>query len=391
MNKQPGKLIFVPILLLVTTVLSAREVSEMWSRLYARAGSLEQKYAVMQNLIEQDDAGLAPTLQTALDELLRISENLKSPTERETWVQLCRIIVSGLGRMKAVEAAPLLYRCFETSTNPVLKAESLTAIGKVKGLDFTEQISLLLKDLNLNPDRDSQAAEIIAYGSINALEKLGGPLAYRQVFLASVGWYSKRVKDRAAQALPNIVEDPTEILGEIMKEAGPEVKLAALQAADESRGSDEKKILLAVGALGSGLYEQPKDLRQQARYGELRVLAISLLVKLRAKSEASLPLLKQVIERNYDVNEKLSAVTALGINGGDGATKILAEFLDKQNQRQASGLPDPDNRFTTALIRSLGITKNPLGRPALLAVEFSNYTPAMIRTSKEALQEIDQR
>jgi hypothetical protein len=390
-RKTPALVILIFCIFSPAAYLRANEVSEMWSRLYARAGSLEQKYAVMQHLIEQDDANLAPTLQTALEELISISAALKSAGEKETWTQLARFIVGGLGKLKAGESAQVLFACYQTAASPLLKSEALTAIGKVRGIAYTEQIALILKDLNLNPGKDAQFAEIVAFGCINALEKLKSPLGYKQVFYASNGWYSKRIKDRALGALPNMTDDPTDILLEIMRESIPDIKLTALQAADSSRAAEDNKISVAVLALETGLYEQPTDARQQVKFGELRKLAISMFIKYRTKNDAILEPLKLTIERNFDPNERLSAVTALGINGSDGAAKMLAGFLDNQNRRQASGLPDPDNRYTTALMRSLGITKNPIGRPALLAVEFSNYTPAMVKISKEALQEIDKR
>jgi hypothetical protein len=371
--------------------LAANEVSEMWARLYGRAGSLEQKYAVMQHLIEQDDANLAPTLQAALEELVNISAALKTTGEKEAWTRLCRIIVGGLGKLKALESAQVLFACYRTADSPLLKSEALAAIGKVRGTDYTERIALILKDLNLNPGRDAQAAEIIAYGCINALEKLKSPLGYKQVFIAANGWYTKRIKERALSALPNMTEDPTVILLEIMRESAPDIKLTALQSADTSRAPEDKKITLAIQALETALFEQPQDSAQKVKFAELRKLAISMFIKYRSKNDAALGPLEITIERNFDPNERLSAVNALGINGSDGAAKILAGLLDKQNRRQASGLPDMDNRYTTALMRSLGMTKNPLGRPALLAVEFSDYTPAMISISKEALREIDGR
>jgi len=376
---------------LSTAIVFGREATEMWKRLYARATTMEQKYSVMQNLIEQDDADIVPTLQSSLDELLRMSSGLKTTTDRDSWTQLCRLIVNGLGKMKATEAAPSLYACFLTAENPVLKAEALTAVGKVKGIDFVEPISLLLKNLNLNQGGDAQSSEIIAYECINALEKLKSPAGYKQVFFAMTGWYSQRVKDRAMAALPNIVSDPSDILSEIMREAQPEIKLQALQVSEASGSPDDKKIVLAIIALEVGLAEESQDSRKNVKYGALRVAAINALIAHRSRNDSAVRLLRQAIDKNYDMNEKLSAVTALGIAGSDAATKNLAELMDGQNQRQAAGIPDSDNRFNIAIMRALGATRNPLAKPVLLAVEFSNYTPAMIRVSKEALQEIDKR
>lgn len=370
---------------------SASEVSEMWKRIYQRSTHLDQKLAVMQNLVEQDDPNLVPTLMEALSNLILESKNVRSATEKENWIQLCRLIINALGTYKATEAAPLLYQCFEATDNPVLKSEALTVLGKIRGTDFTEQITLLLRNLNLNPGENAIASEIIAYGCINALEKLKGNAAYKQVFFASQGWYSKRVKDRAFQAIQVMSDDPTDVLAEIIRESEPQIKVQALNAGLASKAPVEKKVALAVQALEQGLYEQTIDVRSQAQYGALRSAAITALIDLRSNSLASIEPLRLSIERNYDINERLNAVLALGINGTDEATRVLSAFLDQQNQRQAAGTHEPDNRFTIALIRALGMTKNPLARPVLQAVEFSNYTPALIRISKEALQQIDQR
>lgn len=393
MNRKLFNLVWVIVLggFLSIPPLRANEAAEMWKRLYQRSTSLDQKLAVMHNLIEQNDPSLVPTLVQSLTELVTESKNLRTSTDKENWTQLCRVIIRALGNYKATESAGIIFQCFEAAEDPILKSEAITTIGKIRATDFTERISLLLRDLNLKPAGDSVSQEIIAYGCINALEKLKGNLAYKQVFLAAQGWYSKRIKDRAAAALPLMSEDPTEVLVELLRELSPELKLQALQAGLISAAPPEKKISLAVLALEQGLLEQTVDVRLQAQLGTLRATAINALINLQSKSPASIEPLRKVIEQNYDVNERLNAVLALGINGSDEATKILASFLDRQNQRQLSGTQEADNRFTIALIRALGMTKNPLARPVLQAVEYSNYTPAMVRISKEALQQIEQK
>lgn len=393
MNRKLFNLVWVIVLggFLSIPLLRANEAAEMWKRLYQRSTSLDQKLAVMHNLIEQNDPSIVPTLVQSLTELVTESKNLRTSTDKENWTQLCRVIIRALGNYKATESAGIIFQCFEAAEDPILKSEAITTIGKIRATDFTERISLLLRDLNLKPAGDSVSQEIIAYGCINALEKLKGNLAYKQVFLAAQGWYSKRIKDRAAAALPLMSEDPTEVLVELLRELSPELKLQALQAGLISAAPPEKKISLAVLALEQGLLEQTVDVRLQAQLGTLRAAAINALINLQSKSPASIEPLRKVIEQNYDVNERLNAVLALGINGSDEATKILASFLDRQNQRQLSGTQEADNRFTIALIRALGMTKNPLARPVLQAVEYSNYTPAMVRISKEALQQIEQK
>ncbi|MFQ3620282.1 MAG: hypothetical protein SNJ78_04960 [Spirochaetales bacterium] len=392
MNKYKNLIMYGLLLLfLPSSYLWGREATEMWKRLYQRSTSMEQKLSVMQHLVEQDDPGLVPTLIEALSELVIGSKNLRTPTEKENWTQLCRLIVRALGNYKATESSQLLFQTYEAAENPVLKSEALTAIGKVRGTELTERITLILRDLNLRPQGDAVAQEIIAYGCINALEKLRGNPAYKQVFLASQGWYSKRVKDRALSALPLMSDDPTDVLAELIKETSPEVKLLALQMGLTSSAPSEKKVSLAVLALEQGLYEQTTDIRTRAQLGSLRTNAINALIRLESKAQQSIEPLKQAIELNYDINERLNAVLALGINGSDAATRVLATLLDQQNQRQMAGTQEADNRFTIALIRALGMTRNPLARPVLQAVEFSNYTPAMVRISKEALQQIEQK
>ena len=393
MNRNSIKKVWFVVLagFLAVPVLWAGEASEMWKRLYQRSTSLEQKLAVMQNLLEQDDPSVVPALIESLTELVVGSKNLRSSTEKENWTQLCRLIIQALGNFKATESANAIFQCFEAAESPILKSEALTAMGKIRATEYTERITLLLRDLNLKPEGDAVSQEIVAYGCINALEKLKGNQAYKQVFLASRGWYSKRIKDRASSALPLMSEDPTEVLAELLRESPPEMKLQALQTGLTSSAPQEKKISLAVLALEQGLLEQTGDVRQQVQLGSLRSNAINALINLQSKFPASLAPLRKVIELNYDVNERLNAVIALGINGSDEATKILSTFLDQQNQRQLRGTQEADNRFTIALIRALGMTKNPLARPVLQAVEYSNYTPAMVKISKEALQQIEQK
>ncbi len=83
----------------------------MWKRLYQRSTSLDQKLAVMHNLIEQNDPSLVPTLVQSLTELVTESKNLRTSTDKENWTQLCRVIIRALGNYKATESAGIIFQC----------------------------------------------------------------------------------------------------------------------------------------------------------------------------------------------------------------------------------------------------------------------------------------
>lgn len=367
----------------------ADEVTAVWERLYRNASSLEQKLGIMINIVEKNDRETSDLLHESLDALLMEDINFTEATDKKIYFELLTVILQGLGKMRAFDAADTVYTVVKTFDDPLIKAEALITLGDMRARDYADDIAKLLQDLNLSPGADPDAAEKIAFGSIISLEKLAEDVGYEPVFYASMGWYSKRIKDRAKEALPLIMEDPTPVLSEIIQSGDMDIKIRALQAAEQSAAARENKIKLALTALREGLYNRSGDITMNTKLGELRMAALYLFIQHEADLPEIVPLLKDLIEFDYDEYETLTAVFALGINGSDEAATYLGELLSNFSVRQVSGVGVDDPRLLSAVIQALGMTKNQLATPYLVEAQYSDYTPAIVRQVNEALKSLE--
>jgi len=254
----------------------------------------------------------------------------------------------------------------------------------------------MLRNLNMLPVTDrTRDAEIVAYACVLALERFKDTRGYRSVFDAADGWYSARggVREKAKAALKSMVADPTELLTAIL--VGDSTfgqKYSALVAVDDSSADTANKIAAAVEALRQGLNRNPNNVTESRELSKLRVFALNMLLAYGSKNAESLPLLEQIIKRDdSDINERLSAIQALGAAGGEEAAKVLASYLQSENQRMARGIQpkDPSYREVRAVIQALAATGSGAGRPVLAEVEFSNWPNAIIREATAALEKME--
>ena len=376
---------------LVASVTADQE-GESWARLYRRMPEIKQKYAVMQNIIPLDDRSLEPFLVLSLDELVygELSHNRTDKMTYDDWEMLTRTIIGELGDIKGLSGAPAIWDVVGTAEVPLLKAEGLIALGNIRALEFAPEIALLLRNLNFNVREDRDAAEIEAYAAIVAMEKMKADIGYEPLFFASIGWYQNRVTDYAEEALLSISDDPTPMMIEIMEHASDySHKRLALEVALKSDASASGKGTAAVSALAEGLKYAENDFERRRELANLRIDAITALITLGESAPESPLLLDNAIDEG-EMDEKLIAIQALGSDGSDGATEILARRLSEFNERQASGLaPDQEEIIIVRqLIYALGESGSQIGIQALKEMSFAGYTPAILRQADEALAKI---
>lgn len=393
MNGILKKSVLIGLLFTIVTALGfSNEMAMVWSRLYQRALTLEQKYAIMLNIAEMDDRDMIPLMEQALDEIVAIKNNIRGTDQIALYDDLTRLIVQSVGNLKARETAQLVFSVFDEATNPLVIADALIALGKMRAREFTEHIALRLRSVNFFPSGDPQSDEKIAFGAIISLAKLKEGIGFSPVFFASIGWYSKRIKEKAQEALPYITEDPSEFLIDIaVKEPSYNVKNQAIQAIIDTKASREKKIEVAKVGLEQGLVHESQDLSEQYQLSKLRKTALRILIDNESTDTDTVPFLRDTILKNFDINEKLDAITALGINGTEDAAKVLSEILMDLNERQMSGIRDQDDpgyRTVKALMASIAAIGSKTGLAALMSVEFSEYTPAVTRLAKEYLKKL---
>jgi len=384
-------ILFILLFLLISiSVGFADEAADVWSRLYNQATTYEQHYEIMLNIAELEDRHLAPFLSAVLNDLILTWRNPVNSSQLTLHNQLMELIVEQLGSFKARDSADYLFTVVKDAEDPYLKRAALIALGKVGGTAYADEIAMLLRNLNFEPGKAAQAEEVVAYGCIAALERLKEPIGYEPVFFASIGWYTNRIKSKAGRALDVILADPSEVLGNIIKNDSIfKIKLQALNQEDQSAASVENKIEVATIALEQGLVNVGETVIEQQTLQNLRIKATEMLTILEFDSIRTISLMEKMLYKDYDINGKLSAIQALGLCPKTEAAEALSKFLAELNERQESGLPDKDNRIVISTIRALGNTKSKPAHPVLLRVKFAGYGSDVVKEAEEAIKKLN--
>jgi hypothetical protein len=372
------------------------EELEIYTYLYDGALTNAEQLAILQDVAELEITGAGEFYAGALRRLVTGYQNIRDVTERGVADEQAVLLAELLGAEKYSAAAPDLWRTVEIFTNPLVKAEALMSLGKMRATAFLPQIITLLTDLNTTSTSDRLMGERIAFGAIVALEKYQDPSGYLPVYFASIGWYSDRIKGQARRSLAVISEDPTEPMTQIIRGSGYDypTKLRALQTIEESEVSNASKAGVAVVALGEGHRASTNIVAQRANLNQMRKLAIDMIKRYGTDDEAVYPLLersyKQFAERNDgDRDESLNAITTLAALGSDESARRLSSFLMTINQKLQSGtLTRKDEDLVREIIPALGRTGRAIGRPALNSVTALNWTAAVKNLATEALKNI---
>ncbi|MDA3956421.1 hypothetical protein [Oceanispirochaeta sp.] len=386
--------VFTAFLFFLISVLPVfSDSAEVWTRLYRRSSSIEQKEMVLQNIVKLNDRGVEPILIEALEEMINNQEKFRGDRAlMMKWVDISSMIVKALGTLKTRDAEDLVWFVVNhPGDNSLLKADALIALGEMRAIGYAPEIATILRNLNLNTQQDNRTnAEIEAYGCVLALQKMRDPLGFEPVFYAATGWYSRRTKNLALESLKAISEDPTEPVMKIMIDADFKTKKIALQVEKDSSASVENKDKVAILALEEGHKYQTSDKKQLDDLSKLRVEAIKILIENESKDDAAVPFLKKTVELAKDGNEIIYSYFALGVIGSDAAVDVLSEKLSYFNRRQSDGIEASRDQleYIKQIIKSIGMSGNSRGNAALREVQFSNYTPAIVRLAKQAQTEL---
>ena len=376
-------------LLFLNSSLFAGEQAEVWSRLYRRSQSMDQKEMILKNIVKLNDRDFEPVLIEALEKLNGDQQKYRGNIVLMTqWVDMTRLIVRELGELKSLNAEDQIFFVATHTDDSLLIADALIALGNIRSVKYAPEIANILRNLNFNTQKNNRdGAEIQAYGAVMALQKMRAPIGFEPVFYSYIGWYSKRTKNLAGEALKYITDDPTELVMAIMEKADYDIKKMALQVEKESSAPVESKIIVAILALEEGLKYKTEDKIEQDALSKLRVEAMKVLIENSSKNDSAVPFLSEIFKRNFDVNESLYALYALGVDGSDSAVAVLTSSLSNFNKRQLDGFKASRNEieYIKQIIKSIGMSGNQKGMEVLTEVQFSDYTPAITRLAREAM------
>ena len=370
------------------------ERSLIWSRLYRRARTLEDKMNILDSAARRPTADLSPMLLDAIDELNAMREQVSTTTDTLLHVRLSTKVVQLLGEIGVSESAPYIHDVVQNSSDPFLKGEALYALGRIGADGYAVDIAMLLRNLNLNLDTGigKRDAEIVAFGAVLALERLREPVGYAPLFFASIGWYSPAsgVKEKAEEVMFSLIEDPTEVLLDIVKlESDTEVKLKALLAESRSGAPASGVTRVAEESLRQSLLRRPISINEETVLSQMRLLSMELLVSHGGSSGSLDNLIEVATGASFNINERITAINAIAAEASENAVSALILFLRKQNERQQSGITPADYRIIRATIQMLGQLGDGAAVEELLAVGISDWPQAIERDAARAIADIE--
>jgi HEAT repeat protein len=381
-----------------SSFLYADEKTAVWDRIYRNSVNDEMRYAVLLNIRELHDRQFGGLLTDALTDLLTRQIELGNNNDVEVKVRLATSIIQELGELKEVAAADQIFQVYKDTKNfPFLKSEAAMALGKIRATDYLPNLARDLSDINLQPDRDKAAAqEIVAFGLVQSLAEMRDSQGFESVFFSSIGWYGpqRKVKETARAMLKIMVDDPTDPLLKIVQtQPSAASKLEALSAEAASKAPDAGKAKVALAALEDGVRIVSGSVVEATQWGDLRKEAVKVLVQTKDKTPAAVVLLRQQYKTAAlarDTSEILAVLQVLGVNGSPDALAYLIELMSGFNVRAATPglLTDFDVQQIRTILQAFKVAGDAAARPVLLEAQYTDYTPAVKRDIKAALDSL---
>lgn len=350
---------------------SANETVRVYGIIMQSAETVQQRYAVAQNMAALNDPGAAIYALDALDWALANRSSIRPGSEREIYERLTQVLVKSLGDWRYTNAAASVMRVVDDSPDPLTRSEALAALGSMRATEYAGKIALILRDLNLAPVADRDAGEMLAYGSILALERMRSPLGFAPLFFASEGWYSRRVREQAERSLPLVLDDPTDAVVEIIEKESLERKIRAFELLMRSKAPAENKIRTAAMALSRGITLAPRNRAEETLLSDLRVRSMNALVSQGDRSGNSAADLNEAY-RIGGQDEKLVALRAMGATQSVDSARFLRDIIIELDGVHRRGLVDNTREtLMRAALQNAAINANKELAPALQAVSLN--------------------
>jgi len=341
---------------------------------YMRADStFAERLAVLEVIRDMGTTGIGEFHHNALRFLLLRAPDIRTATERSNAEQSVVILAQGIGAEKVTAAAPDLWQAVEVfdvignSFDGNAMRASLIALGQVEGKQYIPQLVQRLSSFNTQSVRNPEQrrrVNMAVIGLVSALEALKDIRGYRPVFFASVGPYDADIRQLAFDALPNIVDDPADVIIEIIQEpsSDPQTKLNVWREMFRSKMPDSSKAKVAAAALETGWIYQTQNRNFQTNLRELRKGALDI-IRLHGVANDSVyfdlerSYSRNFISNNPDFDEVRAAINALAAVKSEQAVNLLLKFIREINGRRRSGPWGNKERLSyELLINAIGTT-----------------------------------
>ncbi|MCL2210049.1 MAG: hypothetical protein FWC19_09835 [Treponema sp.] len=346
--------IFVVLLLTGMTIFAQAPDMSFYIEEYNRTNStIFQMLDILQAVRDEKLTGIGSFYHDALKVYITRYPNFQHNHEREAIEEAARIILRGLAAEKYTEAAPQVWTLVQyfdiihPQNEGLIMYEAYVTMGQIGGKEFAHYIAIHLQEFNnsATPDLHTKAEiQRVVPGAVNALEALREPVGVKPVFYASIGWYDADIKAIASQAFPNIVDDPGEIIDEVIRDPfnGPSVKLTAWQEMLRTKASAASKAKVAATALEISYTFIAPSRESQSVLRTMRMSAIDTIRLMGVADDSVYAFIERTYREAFDTpNTDFEIITlivrTLSTVKTDEAVDLLTEFLRGLHSRRQSG------------------------------------------------------
>jgi HEAT repeat protein len=385
------RLILCALLSFAVSAVFADEELDFYINQFNNASTVVEQLPIVNAAIDQDISEKGEFCAEILGRLLSNYPNIKAVQEFNAAEDIAIILVRTLGDLEYTDAGQNVWKVVRTFSNPIVKSEALMALGKMNATDLLPLVVQTLSDTNSKGPANRLSGERIAYGAIISLGSYKDSSGYLPVFFAANSWYSGWIKKQAFDTLPQLQDDPSEQLTNVIQSAGYtyDQKFLALRAIASSDISDSEKSTVALSAFHQGWYASTNDIDLLHKLISMRKLAINMISLYGSEDETVYGLLNRSYLHGADEEEQLSTAGALSKIATDEAVDLLGTYITALNERHARRIfGHMDERRIRALIIGLGESHNQKAKFYLQSVLTLNWTNQIVKLAKQAIDDL---
>jgi hypothetical protein len=335
------------------------DVSIFRTEYFNNDSTFEERLKVLEAVRDTRMTGIGEFYHDALKALLVRSADISTRSEQESAEQSAIILCEGIGAEKYPAAAPELWQTavvFDVARalartgiffEGLAMQAALVALGQVEGKAFTPQVVLRLNNFNTQTFTDVETRRRVqraVIGCVRALESFHDISGFRPVFFVANGSYDPAIRETATNTLPNIVDDPGEVVAGIIRDPSnnPRVKLVAWREMLKTRAPGTSKASVAAVALATGWNYTTQDVNFQTNLREMRKEAIESIRQFGIADDSVYTNLERSYANNFanaapDYDEIRLTLNALAAIKSNEAVALLEKFLRELYDRRKSG------------------------------------------------------
>jgi len=337
----------------ITAFTQALDVS-YFRKDYLRAdGTFEERLRVLEAVRDARLTGVGAFYDEALKFLIARGADLTNKQDRAVAEQSAVILCEGIAEEKFAAAAAdlwqtvVLFDVARDNNEGFAMQAALIALGQIGAKDYTPHVVQRLNFFNTQTFSDVETRRRVqraVTGCVRALESFHEIDGYRPVFFVYIGSYDKAIQDIAANTLPNIVDDPGDVIAAIIRDPSnnPRVKYDAWKEMLRTRASGASKSKVAAVALSTGWNYSTTDINFQTNLREMRKGSLDTIRQFGVPDDSILTSMKKSYDENFinakpDFDEIRLTVNALASLKSEASVKILEKFLEELHARRRSG------------------------------------------------------